>query len=149
MCPGYRAEIAFYRELAPTLDVDVPHCHLAVANGDATSFTLVLEDMAPAVQGDQIAGAPVDAVAAAARNLSGLHAPRWCDPSWLGASWLQPSGPAAHLYVADLVSGALPQLAARLGPALADEDRRTLSRCSSRDGGLSRCPARSVRADPR
>ena len=124
--PGYRAEIAFYRELAPTVAVRAPRCHLAVANDDASSFTLLLEDLAPAVPGDQIAGATVEAVASAARNLAGLHGPRWCDPSLRGASWVQPSSRGAHRFTADLVARALPQLAERLGPALSDRDRGTL-----------------------
>src|SRR5262249_23639466 len=65
-CAGYRAEIAFYEELAPTVAVRAPRCHLAAANSDASAFTLVLQDMTPAVQGDQVAGARVDAIVAAA-----------------------------------------------------------------------------------
>jgi Phosphotransferase enzyme family len=126
VCPGYLAEVAFYKEVAGTLQVDVPRCFVAVANDDASSFTLVLEDMAPATQGDQIDGAPADAVAVAVCNLSGLHGPRWCDASWWRSSWLQPSGASAHRYVAQLVAGAVPPLAERLGSALAEEDLGTL-----------------------
>ncbi len=123
---GYRAEIAFYEDLAPTVAVRAPRCHLAVANADASSFTLLLEDLAPATQGDQVAGAPVEAVTAAAQNLAGLHGPRWCDPALEGASWRQPSGPGARRFTADLVAGALPQFVERMGTSLADEDRATL-----------------------
>lgn len=124
--PGYKAEIAFYREVAPKVCVDVPRCYLALANEDASSFTLVLEDMAPATQGDQVAGASPSQVAAAARNLAGLHGPRWCDGQWWESSWLPPVGPKADTYLAGLVAGALPQLAARLGPSLSGKDKGTL-----------------------
>ena len=130
-CAGYRAEIAFYEELAPTVAVRAPRCHLAVANSDASSFTLVLEDLVSAVQGDQVAGATVDAVMAAARNLAGLHGPRWCDPSLRDARWARPSRRDAHRHTAGLVARALPQLADRLGPALAGDDRATLERSAA------------------
>jgi len=131
VCAGYRAEIAFYEELAPTVAVQVPACYLAVANADASSFTLLLEDLAPAAQGDQVAGASLEAVTAAARNLAGLHGPRWCDPALRRAAWPQPGGSGAHRFTAELVSGALPQLAERLGPALSAEDLTTLERSAA------------------
>ena len=125
---GYRAEIAFYDGLAPTVAVRAPRCYLTVASPDASSFALVLEDLTPAAQGDQVAGATVDAVVAAARNLAGLHGPRWCDPSLRAARWAWPSSQSTHQYIAGLVKGALPQLAERLGPALSETDRSTLER---------------------
>jgi len=128
---GYRTEIAFYQELAPTVAVRAPRCHVAVANSDASSFSLVLEDLAPAVQGDQVAGATVGAVLAAARNLAGLHGPRWCDPSLRDARWVRPSGPDAHRHTAGLVARALPQLAEQLGPALSQDDRAVLERSAA------------------
>lgn len=128
---GYQAELAFYREVAPTVAIDAPRCHLAVANPDATSFTLLLEDLAPAEQGDQIAGAPAAMIAVAARNLAGLHGPRWCDPSLKDYPWLRPNDLDAHRFTADLVAGSLDQLAEGLGPALTEEDRETLERSAA------------------
>ena len=130
VCAGYRAEIAFYQELAPTVSVRVPRCYLAVANADASSFTILLEDLAPAVQGDQVAGASLESVTSAARNLAGLHGPRWCDPALRHAGWPQAGGSGTHRFTADLVAGALPQLAERLGPALSAEDLATLDRAA-------------------
>ena len=42
---------------------------------------LLLEDMSPAEQGDQIAGCTLEQAHAAVVNLAGLHGPRWCDES--------------------------------------------------------------------
>ena len=53
-------------------------------------FTLVLEDLAPAQPGDQIAGCSVDQARAAAVNVAGLHAPTWNDPSLRELDWLIP-----------------------------------------------------------
>jgi Ser/Thr protein kinase RdoA (MazF antagonist) len=84
---GYRSEIGFYNDLADEVAIRVPECFLAVAADDGTRFTLVLEDVSPAVQGDQIAGAGVDVVLAAATNLAGLHASTWCDETLWQRSW--------------------------------------------------------------
>ncbi len=77
----FRTEVDFYRRVAPTVAVRAPRCWHAWISEDAIDFLLLLEDLAPAVQGDQIAGCGLAEAAAAARNLAGLHGPRWCDPT--------------------------------------------------------------------
>jgi len=84
---GYRAEVRFYTELAKQLSIRVPHCFYGALSEDGSSFTLLLEDMAPAVQGDQIAGATDDQIEAAVTNLAGLHAPLWQDPKLDEVDW--------------------------------------------------------------
>lgn len=78
---AYRTEVSFYRTLAATLAVRVPRCWHAWMTDDATDFVLLLDDLAPAVQGDQIAGCTVEEATAAVENLAGLHGPRWNDPT--------------------------------------------------------------------
>ncbi len=56
---AYEREIRFYRELAPRIGGPLPACHAALIDPSEGWFTLVLEDAAPAVQGDQIAGCTV------------------------------------------------------------------------------------------
>ena len=56
---GYRSEHAFYTEVADVVRVPIPrsyHCEISSDGGD---FVLLLADMAPAVQGDQIGGCSV------------------------------------------------------------------------------------------
>ena len=78
---GYRNEVTFYLDLAPTVAVATPRCWFGAMTDDATVFTLLLEDLAPAEPGDQVAGCSPDEAEAAAVNLAGLHGPRWCDPT--------------------------------------------------------------------
>lgn len=85
---GYRAETLFYTELAQDLAVRTPQCLYGAISDDDTTFTLLLEDLAPAEQGDQIGGASDAQVEAAVRNLAGLHAPRWCDPKLAEIDWI-------------------------------------------------------------
>jgi hypothetical protein len=59
---AYFREIAFYRNVAPLVGGSLPACHLAEYDDAEGWFTLVLEDIADASQGDQIAGCtPADA----------------------------------------------------------------------------------------
>src|SRR3954454_23058679 len=82
---AYEREIRFYRELAPRIGGPLATC-LATAFDPAEGwFTIVLEDVAPARQGDQIEGCPVDDACLAMEALARLHAPVFGDPG-LGAT---------------------------------------------------------------
>ena len=81
---AYRTEINFYRELAASVAVRVPRCWHSSISEDGTEFVLLLDDLAPVVQGDQLAGCDWAAVDRAVANLAGLHGPRWCDPTLVG-----------------------------------------------------------------
>ena len=86
---AYRSEVGFYVDLAPTVAIRTPKCFCAVGPDDQSRFVLVLEDMAPAQQGDQLAGCTPAAASQAVSNLAGLHGPRWCDASLLDLPWLR------------------------------------------------------------
>ena len=84
----YEIEVNFYRELLGDLAVRTPsvfHTDLDVA---ATDFLLLMQDVTPARQGDQLAGCHPDEAAAAVRELAGLHAPLWADARLEGLEWL-------------------------------------------------------------
>ena len=85
---SYEREVKFYRELAGTVDIRVPHCHHASWDPATNDFVVVLEDMAPAEQGDQIAGCSADRADIAVRELARLHGPRWEDPTLGDIDWL-------------------------------------------------------------
>ncbi|WP_203337134.1 phosphotransferase family protein [Nocardioides limicola] len=85
---AYRSEINFYTRLASTVAIAVPHCYAATEVDEQGRFTLVLEDLAPARQGDQVHGCTPEQARAAAVNLAGLHGPRWCDETLFGDGWL-------------------------------------------------------------
>lgn len=110
---GYRCETTFYREIANRVDVQVPQCYFAAMNERGDGFTLVLEDLAPAQPGDQIAGCSVDQARAAAVNVAGLHAPTWNDPSLRELDWLIPDFAANADAAAPLLVDATKQFLAR------------------------------------
>jgi aminoglycoside phosphotransferase (APT) family kinase protein len=117
---GYRAEVSFYRDVAPTVDIPVPRCFYV--DSDGADFVLLLDDLAPAVQGNQIAGCSAAQARLAVEALAGLHGSRWCDPALLtydactmpkpNADMARGLGQLAHT-AADTTIG---ELSDRLGP---------------------------------
>jgi hypothetical protein len=102
---SYEIEVSFYRELAPELPVRAPHCYLALHDEASDDFILLLEDLAPARQGDQLAGCSVDQAAIAVAELPKLHAPRWGDPGLESMPWLHRSNADSIVMTTMLVTG--------------------------------------------
>jgi aminoglycoside/choline kinase family phosphotransferase len=109
--------------------VRVPRCHHAAMREGTGEFTLLLEDLAPAVQGDQLAGCTVDQAGAAAVNLAGLHGPRWCDPALERVPGLTRNGPDDAALLAELYGPATEIFVEGLGDRLSAEDAATLRAC--------------------
>lgn len=84
----YVREINFYRLLLPRLSITSPKCYYADIEGNGPEFILLLEDVSPARQGDQIAGCSVDFARARVLDLVGLHAPSWRNSDMIGFEWL-------------------------------------------------------------
>src|SRR5690606_30289586 len=87
---GYRKEVGFYTDLAPTVRVETPRCWFGAIADDLHTFTLLLDDLAPAQPGVQARGVTLAEAEAAVRNLVGLHAPRWNDESLFDHAYLGP-----------------------------------------------------------
>jgi Phosphotransferase enzyme family len=100
----YEIEASFYRDLAPTLPVRTPECWFAHHDPMTDAYVVVLEDVSPAEQGDQMRGCPVDDIAAAIDELALLHGPRWGDPTLRDIGWLHRTGPDALDGLVTLVS---------------------------------------------
>ena len=94
---GYRNEVAFYRDVAPTVAVATPRCWYAAIDDAGAPFALVLDDLAPAEQGDQLAGCTADEARLCVENLAGLHAPRWCDATLASFAPIEPDPGAAAM----------------------------------------------------
>lgn len=83
---AYRREVGFYQDLADDVSGRVPACHHADISESGTEFVLLLEDITPADQGDQLTGCSVDEATRAIGNLARLHASTWDrddDFAWL------------------------------------------------------------------
>lgn len=88
---NYESEVAFYRCVAETVDVSRPHCYFAEVLSGTADVVLVMEDLAPAEQGDQLAGCTVAEAMAAVDEAAKLHGPRWGYPAPREMPWLDGS----------------------------------------------------------
>ncbi|MET3960846.1 aminoglycoside/choline kinase family phosphotransferase [Marmoricola sp. OAE513] len=126
---AYRTEVRFYTEVLPTVGIHTPRRYATSTVGDDGLFAMLLEDMAPAQQGDQIAGCTPDQARDAAVNLAGLHGPRWSDPTLHDVEGLTLSGPDDAALLAEVYGPATDTFLEQLGDALTPETQETLRRC--------------------
>ena len=125
---SYRSEHAFYTAVADTVAVPVPRCYHCGLADDGAEFVLLLADMTPAVQGDQIRGCTPAEAELAVTALAGLHGPRWCDPAWLsfaGTVMPKPDEPTAR-GLGDITRLAASTTIEKLGARMTETDRTTV-----------------------
>jgi hypothetical protein len=138
---NYAREVFFYRTLKPRLPVATPRCHYAEIVGESAEFALILEDMAPARQGDQLAGCSPAVARAALGELVHLHAPSWQDESLRGLPLVaEPSAERAKLG-REMYAALLPAFLARFGPRLEADEREIVARVASSEGPPHAYPA--------
>ena len=76
---NYVREVFFYQQLQSTVDIQTPQVLFADADQETHEFVIMMEDLAPGRQGDQLAGCSVDEAALALEQLARLQGPRWGD----------------------------------------------------------------------
>ncbi|VEG56029.1 aminoglycoside phosphotransferase [Mycolicibacterium aurum] len=126
---GYLSEVEFYSSVTNDVAIPVPGCfHTEIAPG-GTDFVLVLADMAPAEQGDQIAGcSPAEAVLAV-EALAGLHGPSWGERRFFDLASIvmpKPGDEAAAKGMGEVSVMAADITLDKLGASVSEEDRDTL-----------------------
>lgn len=149
---NYLKEVSFYRDLQSRLAISTPRCYHAEIAGDGPDFALLLEDMAPAVQGDQLAGCSLDIARVAVQELVGLHAPSWCDEEIRAIEWLGAGDEASTDLIRALYRAQLPGFFDRYGSRLAPDEAKIIERVADSPGppfGPPREPFSVVHVDYR
>jgi aminoglycoside phosphotransferase (APT) family kinase protein len=125
----FRAEVLFYREIAPVVGVRVPACHRAESGADGT--LLELEDLSA-----WAAGAEPEAYA---RVLADLHG-RWAGAAPQRWPWLRPAGAAVGM-IGAFYDQTWPALAARadLPAQLRGYGERLVGRAAEADRLAASC----------
>ncbi len=119
---NFLREVRFYQELQSRVSIRTPRCYYAEILGDGPEFFLLLEDLGPAQQGDQLAGCSPAVASAALGELVGLQAPAWCDASLHQLKWLRDADKVKDMDTMALYRQTLPGFVDRYGPNLqADE----------------------------
>ena len=123
---AYRGEVTFYGVVAPTVAIRVPTCSYAAYDEDTSQVVLLLEDLTEHEQGDQLAGCTPEQALDAARNLAGLHGPRWCDETLLELDNMKHSEQADADLLAEIYAPSVDLYLADPGAGLSAEDQATL-----------------------
>lgn len=84
----YEREGLFYQHLATHVKLRTPRCYYIGTDTERADFLLLLEDLAPAQVGDQVAGCSAAEVELALRDLAMFHAGWWDDPRLDGLDWM-------------------------------------------------------------
>jgi hypothetical protein len=121
---AYEIEVRFYREVAGRIGARVPTTYLAEVEPATGWFTLLMEDMEGAIQGDQIEACSPDVAAAVLEEMAGLHAPCWEAPELARLEWLNRSTPESDGFLMAFVSTLLPGFLERYADELAPEHQK-------------------------
>ncbi len=118
---NYVREVRFYQHLAAGALVSTPRCLFAEVDEATSEFVLMMEDLSPAKQGDQLHGVTLDQARLAVIQAGRLHASHWNDEGldhlpWVSGSRAAPAGAMTKETVARLWQGFKERYGDRLGP---------------------------------
>lgn len=118
---NYLREVRFYQQLAPKALVSTPRCWFTDVDEATSDFVLMMEDLAPAEQGDQLSGVTLDQARLVVEQAGLLHASHWGDDGlddlpWVSGSKAGPPSAATPEMVAMLWQGFKARYADRLKP---------------------------------
>jgi hypothetical protein len=110
----YEREVRFYESLSSRTPVSTPHCYFSHLDSETGFALLVLEDLAPARNGNSMAGCSVDEVVRVLVTLARLHAAWWKAVDLANASWLRLRSLLAPEAMIGAFSGAWPTFLRKL-----------------------------------
>jgi len=120
----WEREHCFYRDVAPHVDVRIPAALINIADPPC----LVLEDLAPAVVGDHVAGASLDQAERAIDVLARLHARWFEDPRLAEFEWMPGLDDPSVLTLKDTFAMGWPMFLERFADDLPDRCLRWCER---------------------
>ncbi len=120
----YEKEVRFYTDIAPRLGGPIATCHHTGFDPATGVFDLLLDDAAPARQGDEIRGASIEQAMLAVTELGRVQGPLLGDPDLAAAAWLNQGAPVSQDLIAALYTGFLD----RYGPMMSDDQKNVCER---------------------
>ncbi len=105
---NYEVEVRWYEHFAARAKIRTPYCYFTAIDESSADFVLLMEDVKPATQGDQLTGGTVEQVKLALSEIAHLHRFRWDDPSLAGIGWLN-YGKSNREVVRDFVPRCFPE----------------------------------------
>lgn len=129
-------EVSFYQSLQSRLSIATPRCYYADIDGEGPGMALLLEDLAPMTQGDQLKGTTAEIARSAVTQLVGLHAPTWCDESLRGTAWLGEPAVDTATELKALYSSLVPGFLERFASQLEPDEAAIIEQVGARNGPL-------------
>ena len=125
---AYVREVGFYQDLKPIADVPTPTPLYTAFDPETADFIVLMTDLAPAEQGDQLLGCDLGQATAAVEAIAGLHASTWgtvdevANFPWLPRRSIDQVSMYGERYLA-LYAGFSTEFASRLAPEDVDLGR--------------------------
>jgi aminoglycoside/choline kinase family phosphotransferase len=98
---NYEREVNFYKRLANTALISTPRVYFTDIISGTADFVLMMEDLAPAEQADQLKGCTLDQAKLALREAANLHASHWGDDAIEDLGWISQTRAAGNFGSAD------------------------------------------------
>lgn len=84
----YSREARFYAEIARELPIHAPAAHYVAVREQEVDFLLLMEDLEPALEVDQLEGCTPEQAALAVEQAAALHGSSWDDPRIANLGWI-------------------------------------------------------------
>lgn len=118
----YIREVGFYRDVRDRVAIRTPTPLFLSEDRPANRFVLVMEDITPAVQGDQLRGCTPDQARLAMEAVAGLHGPTWGHRELLELDWVDQPTDASLAERVTLYRSLYPGFADRYAGALTPDE---------------------------
>ena len=117
----YQREAEFYRQIAPRIDVAVPHVYYLDFVPGSADVVIVMEDLHPRVQGDQLNGCNHSEAKMALSEAALLHGAFWGDESLFELDWVSRRDPEGIAHTVELIEALQPAFLNRYQSVLSAE----------------------------
>ena len=119
---AYIREVGFYRDVADTIAIRTPAVYHVSEDRPNNGFVLVMEDIAPATQGDQLEGCSPDQARLAIDAIADLHGPTWDRRELTELDWVDEATESSRHDRVELFRYLYPGFADRYREALTPEE---------------------------
>jgi len=111
----YEREIRFYEEIADEIELRTPRCYYSAMDVEADRYVLLLEDLAPARVGDQVAGCSRQEAELAISKLAKFHATWWDSQRLEDLDWMPYANDPVNRHVEETYQDAWEPFVERFG----------------------------------
>lgn len=147
---NYYREVKFYNELQSKARIATPNCYFADIEEDSHDFVLIMDDLSPAEQGDQLVGVTLEQTRLVATEAAKLHAAYWNDDTLNNHPWVQETDNAPTVLPAEIFPDLWQQFVDRYGDRVSKEARHIgelLSASRANDYNLRSGPRTLIHSD--